>query len=149
MDEEELTYPIPANVTMRFEFLPGYGAKEAIATLIAFLIGVAIFLVLLGFIPIVIRTIIIIAGIFLTYILTKKSFSIVVSVFFVGAVIFALSLFKLPVYISVFAIIIPVALTIYYVKRDPITGFSMYGHSNITREYKKSQKVYIYRRELN
>ena len=147
-ENEELTYPIPANVISNYEFIPGLGWHELIIILVIGVIGGVCVFILQGLIPYLIGALFMLAVIVATIILSKfdgflTSISVAATI-----IVLILALLNLPIYINVFVFLGPVIFTFNYVKRDPIQGFSMYVHGRTKREYKRSQKTYYYKREV-
>lgn len=146
-EENELLYPIPENVIIDYEFIPGFGWFEGIVTGVVGIIGVISFLILQGIIPFVIGLIIMVSVSIASTIYSKFD-TFISPLTIIGSVaVIVGSLLHPPVYANIIAILGPTLFTFNYVKRDPVQGFSMYKHGKIKREFKKSQKSYPYRRE--
>lgn len=128
-EQKSIEYLIPSNVSTKFEFFPGFGWSEFKIVFIACVIGILIYSGL---------------GLF-------KKTSYVNSINTpAGAIINSEGLMEkkvpvIPGMIRIFAIIIPGAGSFFLVKRDPSNGMSLLFTVKSASEFKKRQKLYLYK----
>jgi len=133
MDEQEskvTQYPIPANVTTKFEFIEGFGWRELFIVLTAIACGVCIFY-LLG--------------------LPHKTISVKSDVVNVSQNVDGINnLLKknvpyIPDFVRAFAIIIPGGLAFFLVRKPPFIDMSLLVMLQYLKNFKKRQKRYKYK----
>lgn len=134
MEDQDKTvtqYLIPANVSARFEFFEGFGWAELRVVILACLIGTGIFFGL---------------GMFKKTVKIDNSVPIEMQI---GAEATGLNNeARVPVIPGVFrslAIIIPGAGAFLLVKKDPSNGMSLIYLVKSSKEFKKKQKLYLYK----
>lgn len=128
-EQRSIQYLIPANVSTKFEFFPGFGWYEFKIVFIACVIGILIYTGL---------------G------LVKKTVYVNAINAPIDAKINSEGLMEkqvpvIPGMARIFAIIIPGAGSFLLVKRDPSNGMSLLITVKSAREFKKKQKLYLYK----
>ena len=130
-DKRVTQYLVPANVSARFEFFPGFGWYEFKIVIIACLIGTLIFFAL---------------GLFKKTIYVDANSIPIEST--IGSNIDVAAELKIP-YIPAafraFAILIPGAAAFFLVKKDPSSGLSLIYLYRCLKEFKSRQKLYLYK----
>ena len=119
-NENVTQYLIPANVTTKFEFFTGFGWAELRFVAITLIIGTAIFFAL-GMPK---RNVLVQSS-------TLSSQTVKQSI--------------VPAIPRAMFIIIPGLTSFFLVKRDGTTGASVLSLLKASREFKKNQKLYLYR----
>lgn len=130
-NEKKVTeYLVPANVSARFELIPGFGFYELKFVAIAVAIGVMLF-GLLG--------------------LPKKTLYLdpsEVSLVYSSEEMVDGKIKRIEPYISTpirfFVILIPSAFTFLVVKKEPISNVSLFDNLKAAQAFKKKQKRYLY-----
>lgn len=123
MEDEEskvTQYLIPANVATRFEFFPGFGWYEFFIVAASLALGTLVYFIL-GIPSKVVHV-----NATLLQEATNKRVSII------------------PTMVRVFFVIIPSAAAFFLVKRDPNNNMSLLYLLKGAKEFKQSQKKYLY-----
>lgn len=123
-DRKFTQYLIPANVTTRFEFFPGFGWSEFKVVSIFCVIGVLLF-VFLG--------------------IPKKTVSEInpIMINTQSAEVITKRVPYVPILVRFLAIVIPGMTSFFAVKRDPFTGLSLLTLLKNRKEFNKKQKLYL------
>lgn len=141
MDEQEskiTQYLVPSNVSTRFEFFPGFGWYEFKIVLIALAIGASIFFVL---------------GLFTkTIYVDANNIPIEMTIGADGNEMLpnvdGMIEKKVPLInmlIRLLMVVIPGTSAFFLVKRDPSSNMSLLTNWNSAKEFKKRQRLYIYK----
>lgn len=136
-NDNEIMYLIPANVSTRFEFFPGFGWKELRACAIAILIGGLIFL-LTGFISHTTKA-------NLNDLPAEKKIGLKnnSTTKIEGDIVYTTKA-AIPAAIRLFFIIIPGAGAFIAFKKDASTGMSLVESIQSLKGFNKKQKRYLY-----
>ena len=137
-DSKITQYLVPANVSTRFEFIPGFGWNEFYIVVAALLIGVMLF----GLTGLITKTELI-DPVNLPY---EKTIGLDMEKLPKtndGMLIVKKSV--IPAAIRFFFIVVPGAGAFFMIKKEPNSGFSLYTIWKNAKEFNKKQKRYLYK----
>lgn len=137
--ENNITYyPVPSNVSTKFEFFPGFGWFEFKYVVIALAIGGLLF--------------------FLSGLISKTTYIEPSNLTFEQKVgldetelkgnsdgLIEIKKQIVPIIVRIFFIVIPVAGTFFFVKREPSSNMSLINNLRGASEFKKNQRLYLYK----
>lgn len=136
MDEQDkniIQYLIPANVSTKFEFFDGFGWYELKIVSVCFIIGILLFFAL-GIPKKTIYTNVDNVSIEATIGIDTEDVETVEK-----------KVPYIPSIVRVLLIIIPTVGSFFFVKKDPSNGLSLMYTVKSAKDYKRKQKLYLYK----
>lgn len=130
MENKEIEFAVPSNVSARYEFFYGFGWKELIIVAVALLIGILIFSVL-G-IPKKIEY------------LDPKELMFTENTVLNEDGLCEIKIPIVPMLARVFIIVVSVSSTFFSIKKDPLTDESFWQLYKRKRKFQKEQQKYSY-----